>query len=153
MTRFRKILVPVDFSDHSSAAIDTATEIAKMFGAKIDLLHCYRLDPADVSPYGVAASASYDSRVRDRAARRLKESEEKLAVEGIETETSLSSAFPSEAITKMAQEVGADLIVMGTHGRGAIAHVLLGSTTEKVVRKSPCAVMTVRMSEHKFVMP
>ena len=46
-----------------------------------------------------------------------------------------------------------DLIVMGTHGRGAIAHMLLGSTTEKAVRKAPCAVMTVRAPEHNFVMP
>ena len=147
MTSFKKILVPVDFSDHSSAAIDTATEFAKMFGAKIDLLHCYRLDPADFSPYGVAASASYDSRIRDGAARRLKESEEKLEIEGIETETSLSSAFPSEAITEMAQKVGADLIVMGTRGLTGIKHVMLGSVAEQTVRCAPCPVLTVKAEE------
>jgi nucleotide-binding universal stress UspA family protein len=144
MTRFEVILVPIDFSDHSTAALEIATEFAKAYGAKIRLLHCYRLDPADVSPDGVAASASYDRHIREAAARRLKESEEKLAVEGIETESSLSSAFPSEAITEMAQEIGADLIVMGTRGVVGLQHVMLGSVAERTVRLAPCPVLTAR---------
>jgi nucleotide-binding universal stress UspA family protein len=147
MTRFEKILVPTDFSDHSAAALDVATDFAKTFGAKIRLLHCYRLDPADVSPYGVAASAAYDGRIREGAERRLKESEEKLEVEGIETETSLSSGFPSEAIAQLAQQIGADLIVMGTRGMTGLKHVMLGSVAERTVRLAPCPVLTVRAPE------
>jgi len=144
MTRFEKILVPIDFSDHSTAALDVAAEFAKTFGATIRLLHCYRLDPTAVSPYGVAASANYDSRVREAAERRLEEIEEKLEAEGIETETSLSSAFPSEVIAKMAQDVGADLIVMGTRGIAGLKHVMLGSVAERTVRLASCPVLTVR---------
>jgi nucleotide-binding universal stress UspA family protein len=147
MTRFEKILVPTDFSDHATAALEIAAEFAKTFGAKIRLLHCYRLDPDDVSPYGVAAPASYDSRIRDAAARRLNESKEKLGIEGIETETSLSSGFPSEAIAKMAQDFGADLIVMGTRGIAGLKHVMLGSVAERTVRLAACPVLTVRAPE------
>ena len=60
---------------------------------------------------------------------------------------------PFAEIIAYARQNDIDLIVMGTHGRGAIAHVFLGSTTEKVVRKAPCAVMTVRAPDHGFVMP
>ena len=60
---------------------------------------------------------------------------------------------PFAEIISYSRQQNIDLIVMGTHGRGAIAHVLLGSTTEKVVRKAACAVLTVRGKEHEFVMP
>jgi universal stress protein A len=147
MTRFETILVPTDFSDHSAAALAIATEFAKTFGAKIRLLHCYRLDPTDVSPYGVAAPASYDSRIRDAAERQLKEIREKLQVEGIETDTSLTCDFPSESIAKLAEEIGADLIVMGTRGIAGLKHVMLGSVAERTVRLAQCPVLTVRAPE------
>jgi nucleotide-binding universal stress UspA family protein len=147
MTHFETILVPTDFSDHSNAALDMAVEFAKSFGAKIHLLHCYPLDPTDISPYGDAASASPDSRIRDSAERRLKESEEKLQVERIASEISLTSEFPSEAIAKMAQEIGADLIVMGTRGIAGLKHVMLGSVAERTVRLARCPVLTVRAPE------
>jgi nucleotide-binding universal stress UspA family protein len=67
--------------------------------------------------------------------------------------TQVTMGRPFAEIVGYARTQNVDLIVMGTHGRGAIAHVLLGSTTEKVVRKAGCAVLTVRGSEHKFVMP
>ena len=67
--------------------------------------------------------------------------------------THVAYGRPFAEIIAYAREHAIDLIVMGTHGRGAIAHVLLGSTTEKVVRKSPCPVLTIRTSEHPFEMP
>ena len=67
--------------------------------------------------------------------------------------TYVSMGRPFAEIIAYAREHAVNLIVMGTHGRGAIAHVLLGSTTEKVVRKAPCAVLTVRGPDHEFEMP
>jgi nucleotide-binding universal stress UspA family protein len=60
---------------------------------------------------------------------------------------------PFLEVIRYAKEAPVDLIVMGTHGRGAIAHMLLGSVAEKVVRKAPCPVLTIRQPEHEFVLP
>jgi nucleotide-binding universal stress UspA family protein len=109
MTQFLKILVPVDFSDHSNAAQETAVEIAKTVGAKIWLLHCYQLHPGGVSPYGIAAPASYQDDVREAGMQRLRERQEKIEAAGVLAEASVSSEFPPQAIAEMAQGIGADL--------------------------------------------
>ena len=144
MTLFKKILVPVDFSDHSTAAQETAVEIAKTFSAKIWLLHCYQLHPGGVSPYGIAAPASYHDDVRETVTRQLRECQEKVEAEGVSAEASVSSEFPPLAIADMAKDIGADLIVMGTRGLTGIKHVMLGSVAERTVRAAPCPVLTVK---------
>jgi nucleotide-binding universal stress UspA family protein len=63
----------------------------------------------------------------------------------------LASNAPATAIVEYANEEGVDLIVLGTHGRGAVAHLLVGSVAERVVRTAPCPVLTVRHPEHEFV--
>ncbi len=147
MTQFTKILVPLDFSDHSTAAQETAVEIAKTFSAKIWLLHCYQLHPGGVSPYGIAAPASYQDDVREAVMHRLRESQEKIEAEGVPAEASVSSEFPPQAIVEMAKDIGADLIVMGTRGLTGIKHVMLGSVAERTVRSAPCPVLTVKAEE------
>ena len=147
MTQFAKILVPVDFSDHSTAALETAVEIAKTFSAKIWLLHCYQLHPGGVSPYGIAAPASYHDDVRDAVTNQLRESQEKVEAEGVPVEASVSSEFTPQAIVEMAKDIGADLIVMGTRGLTGIKHVMLGSVAERTVRSAPCPVLTVKAKE------
>ena len=144
MSRFEKILVPVDFSDESRAALETAIELAPVFGASIHMLHCYQIQPGGVSPYGIAFPTSYYNDIRDAAARQLKEWQEKIPTDAVEVEASLSSDFPSEAITITAEEIGADLIVMGTRGLSGIKHVMLGSVAERTIRAAPCAVLTVK---------
>ncbi len=144
MTQFAKILVPVDFSDHSAAAQQTAVEIAKTYDAKIWLLHCYQLHPGGVSPYGVATPASYYDDVRESVTEQLRECQEKVAAEGIAAEASVSSEFTPQAIVEMAEDIGADLIVMGTRGLTGIKHVMLGSVAERTVRLAPCPVLTVK---------
>jgi universal stress protein A len=147
MTRFAKILVPIDFSDHSAAAQRTAVELAKTFSAKIWLLHCYQLHPGGISPYGIAAPASYHDDVRDVVTRQLRECQEKVEAEGVPSEASVSSEFPPQAIVEMAKDIGADLIVMGTRGLTGIKHVMLGSVAERTVRSAPCPVLTVKAEE------
>ena len=147
MTLFSKILVPIDFSDHSSAAIDTATEIAKIFGAKIDLLHCYPVYSGGVSPYGIVAPATYYTDIRNAAERRIRQSQEKLEAEGVEAESSVSSPYPPDTIVERAQEIGADLIVMGTRGLTGFKHAMLGSVAERTIRLAPCPVLTVKAED------
>ena len=147
MTQFTKILVPLDFSDHSTAAQETAVEIAKTFSAKIWLLHCYQLHPGGVSPYGIAAPASYHDDVRDAVMRQIRECQEKVEAEGVSAEASVSSEFAPQAIIEMAKDISADLIVMGTRGLTGIKHVMLGSVAERTVRSAPCPVLTVKAKE------
>jgi len=147
MSGFKKILVPVDFSEHSIAAIEAAVEFAKVFDAKLYLLHCYQIQPGGISPYGIAVpfpnSADYFKKVHDVATQHLAECQQKYIPSGISVDARVMSEAPSEAIIDAAKEIGADLIVMGTRGLSGFMHVMLGSVAERTVRRAPCAVMTV----------
>jgi nucleotide-binding universal stress UspA family protein len=147
MTLFKKILVPVDFSDHSTAAQETAVEIAKTFSAKIWLLHCYQLHPGGVSPYGIAVPASYHDDVREAVLQQLRERQEKIEAAGVAAEASASPGGPPQVIIEMAKDIGADLIVMGTRGHTGIKHVMLGSVAERTVRLAACPVLTVKAEQ------
>jgi nucleotide-binding universal stress UspA family protein len=149
MSRFRKILVPIDFSDHSSAALDLAIDVARSYGATLHLLHCYPIDPGAISPYGIVIPEGFDRDVREAGGRELARWADKAAAAGIAVEQHLSSMFPAEVIARMAEEIGADLIVMGTRGLSGLRHVLLGSIAERVLRLAPCPVLTVRAPEKK----
>jgi nucleotide-binding universal stress UspA family protein len=144
MTRFETILVPVDFSEHSREALDTALQMAHLFGSKIHLLHCYHIQTAGVSPYGIVLPSGYYADIRDAAAKRLNDWHEKVSKEGIKVESQLSADSPSLAINLTAEEIKADLIVMGTRGLSGLKHAMLGSVAERVVRLAPCAVLTVK---------
>ncbi len=143
MARFEKILVPIDFSEHSTAALETAVELARVFGSKLHLLHCYQIQPGGVSPYGIAVPSSYFAEIRDAAARQLAEWQEERVPADIPVEISTMSEVPSQAIVITAKEIGADLVVMGTRGLSGFKHVMLGSVAERTVRLAPCPVMTV----------
>ncbi len=147
MTLFQKILVPVDFSEHSKAALESATELAKAFGAELSLLHCYTVYPGIVNPYGVSFPPSYLDEVRDAANQKLNEWLEKATAEGIKARPLLSSTCPSEEISLMAEELGSDLIVMGTRGLSGFKHLMLGSVAERTLRAAPCPVLTVKATE------
>ena len=147
MTRFETILVPVDFSDHSKEALDTAIQIAHLFGSTIHLLHCYHIQTAGISPYGIVLPEGYYADIRDAAAKRLSDWHELVSNEGIQTESILSADSPSLAINLAAGEVDADLIVMGTRGLAGLKHAMLGSVAERVVRLAPCPVLTVKHPE------
>ena len=144
---FRRILVPVDFSDHSVRALEIARELAKTFGSKLVLLHCYQVNPGSVSPYGIVLPESFDREIREAAARRLEEWREKAAADGVDAEARVSANLPSMGITDAATEEKADLIVMGTRGLSGIKHVLLGSVAERTLRTAPCPVLTVKHSD------
>ena len=147
MIRFKDILVPIDFSEHSGAALETATEITKRFGAKVWLLHCCPVHSGGISACGIVIPARYHRDIRNEAEHRLRQSQEKVEAEGVLAEATVLSEFPPQAIAEMAQGIGADLIVMGTRGLTGIQHVMLGSVAERTVRLAPCPVLTVKAEE------
>jgi nucleotide-binding universal stress UspA family protein len=147
MTRIRTILVAVDFSPHADRALETAVELAKVFGAKVHLLHCYQLNLGGISPYGLAIPENFDRDVRIAAQRKLDEWGEKVKAEGVEVEGHVSPMFPGMTIPSTAEEIGADLIVMGTRGLTGLKHVLLGSVAERTIRVAACPVLTVKVAE------
>ena len=147
MSRFKEILVPVDFSEHSSAALKAAIELARVFDSKLHLLHCYQIQPGGMSPYGIAIPSSYITEIRDVASRQLAEWQEKHVPAGIPVDAVAVPKAPSEAIVEAARATGADLIVMGTRGLSGFKHVMFGSVAERTVRLAPCPVMTVHAPE------
>ncbi len=149
MSRFKEILVPVDFSEHSTAALKAAVELARVFDSNLHLLHCYQIQPGGISPYGIAIPSSYCTEIRDAASRQLAEWQEKHVPAGIPVDVLAMSEVPSEAIVETAKATGADLIVMGTRGLSGFKHVMFGSVAERTVRFAPCPVMTVHAPESK----
>ena len=147
MSRFKKILVPVDFSEHSAAAVEAAIDLARAFGSKLHLLHCYQIQPGGLSPYRIAIPSSYSTEIRDAASQQLSDWQEKHVPADVPVDASMASDVPSELIVKTAEEIGADLVVMGTRGLSGFKHVLLGSVAERTIRFAPCPVLTVHAPE------
>lgn len=139
----KRILVPVDFSDSASAAIDHALGIAKVFGATIELLHCYPATLGTLSPYGPALPDNTHQALRESAQSRIGADRDRVHEAGVKVNAHLSVDVPSHAIVEAAKELDADLIVMGTRGLTGLRHVLLGSVAERTVRAVSCPVITV----------
>jgi nucleotide-binding universal stress UspA family protein len=143
MLQIRKILIPVDFSSHSRRALDEAIAFAKAFAAELHLLHCYRFLPEILELYGVEKPGSFERDVHEAAMQRMEEWCQVVRGQGVAVHPHMAEKLPSEACVELAEEIGADLIVMGSKGLGGLKHVLLGSVAAKVVRLAPCPVLTV----------
>jgi nucleotide-binding universal stress UspA family protein len=139
-----KILVPVDFSPHSEAALDAAIEIAKKFEASVHLLHAYPIHVGGVTPYGVTLPDTLERDWRKSAQTQLDGLAERVAQAGLHASASLSPSPAAAAVVETAEEMGSDLIVMGTRGLSGLSHVLLGSVAERTLRLAPCPVLTVK---------
>lgn len=148
--QIREILCPTDFSECADRAAGYAIELAKTYGARIHLHHAlyvpYLAVAHDMGPDVAAARET----VRGAAERDLAAKAEELRATGARVETILTVGAPYDDVVRLAGEIPADLIVLATHGRGAIGHLLLGSTAERVVRLAPCPVLTVKHPEHEF---
>jgi nucleotide-binding universal stress UspA family protein len=142
----RTILVPVDFSAGAEAAVEWAQAIAARFGATLVLLHVVDTTANALvgAPGGaLAPPPTLYEELREEARRALAELGERTPG----ARTVLREGVPRSEILAVAKEVGADLIVMGTHGRTGLAHLLFGSVAEHVVRHAPVPVFTVRRPE------
>ena len=140
----RNILVPTDLSEGAEEALDYACELSRKLGAKIHLLNVIGIPTLGVPELGVALTSSViDSIIRDNQAALDKLAAEKRCTAQL-GQVLLRTGDARETINQTARELGADLIVMGTHGRRGVSRALLGSVTESVVRSAPCPVLTVR---------
>jgi len=154
--QFKNVLFPTDFSALSVHALTHAASLVETFESQ---LHCiYVVDDANFywtafGPEAVPLGPPVDELVTQARLRMERFAGEHLRAFQPPPVTDVRVGRPFAEIIAYAREKQVDLIVMGTHGRGAIAHALLGSTTEKVVRKAPCAVLTVRSPDHQFSPP
>jgi nucleotide-binding universal stress UspA family protein len=145
----KRILAAVDFSKNSDKALASAAEQAAAFGAELVLFHVAEIGSAGYE-FGDADFGTMEERIRQKAAELLDATVKKLAAQGLNVRTEVKSGWPFGGqkpfleIVEAAKRYQADLIVMPTHARTGIEHVLLGSTTERVVRHAPCAVLVVR---------
>jgi len=156
MVTLKRILVATDFGDAAGVAFAYGRELARTFGASLEVLHI--ADNVLARSFaGEGYMVSYPELqrgVEEAAARQLDAllCDEDRAVLNARTVIRVSTS-PALAIVDYAREAHSDLIIMGTHGRGAMAHLLMGSVAERVVRTAPCPVLTVRTPEHEFVLP
>jgi nucleotide-binding universal stress UspA family protein len=155
MIDIRHILVPTDFSKHSQNALTYAVAFAEKFGAELHLLYVVQdlslfvPDPVAGGPPFPPPVEQITAAVRTSLDRLIEENQ----LRRFPVHAEVREGAPFQEIIVYAREKQIDLIVMGTHGRTGLAHVLMGSVTERVVRKAPCPVLTVRHPEHEFVHP
>lgn len=155
MIKMNNVLVATDFSDASEPALVYGREFARTFGATLHVLHVIENPMLWAGPEAAAvdfarlqaeleagAQATLDRTVTDEDRAQLK------AVTVVRTGRSAANE-----IAGYARAASIDMILMGTHGRGMVRHLLMGSVAEKVVRIAPCPVLTVRSHEHDFIQP
>lgn len=144
MKDFTKLLVPTDFSSHAEHAAEWALGFAQKTGAEVRFLHVYDY-PSYVLPDGaLLPAADVISNLLTDVQEHLDALQAKYGQLGVTTSAQARQGVPVTEIVLHAREWGADLIVVGTHGRSGLQHFLIGSVAEKVVRKATCPVVTVR---------
>jgi len=154
-----KILSATDFSEDSSLALSYAVDLAHKYGAEISVLHVDQpLAPVMASPdLGPAMDVGAMSRIAEEqriiAQRELDKIVQRLRDDGLKAKSLLKVGSPFLEILHAAQTENADLVVLGTHGRTGLAHVLMGSVAERVVQKCHAPVLTIRHPDRKFKHP
>ena len=146
MIKIKKILYPTDFSEPSKLALEYAAALAKQFDAELEILHIMFDETQVVSFYlPQVTMQSLSADIETGSEKQLTEFiDDQAVLKGVKYTKHLIKGTPFLEIIKRAEEISADMIVLGTHGRTGLDHVLFGSTAEKVVRKAPCPVFTVR---------
>ena len=150
---FKKILCPVDFSQFTQDVINYAVDLAKKYGAELHVLHVVP-NMTYFTPYEsfltpenlVVIEKNIQDEVEKKFTRLLKHDD-------VPTKRAIRTGAPFVEIIDYAKTESIDLIVMGTHGHSGLEHILIGNVAEKVVRKSPCPVMTIRPKGKEFKMP
>ncbi|HEX6243707.1 MAG TPA: universal stress protein [Polyangiales bacterium] len=147
MESAKKILVPVDFSFGSERAVEKAAELARVMDASVELMHVYQLPVFALPDSSITVSPTYIADLTDRAQRALEKHRAQLQADGIEASTTLIEGMPAQAIVDHANEIAAEMIVMGTHGHSGFKRFLLGSTAERVVRMANVPVLSVHLPQ------
>lgn len=147
----KKILVPIDFSGPSKKAMQYAISFAKQFNAEVLLLHVIEFTPLPAPPLAVVQDEATQGKVHESAAKELAEWRDAISSQAT-VRASVRNGLSAQAeIVNAARDGNVDLIILGTQGRTGLAHLLIGSTAERVVRHAPCPVLVVREREHDFI--
>ena len=148
----KRILVPIDFSEHSKNALKYAVPFAEKFNASVDLIYVVEptIYPADFS-FGQIGFPNVEEELRTRGGDELENLIIKEIAGKVFSRKIVRTGKPFYEINQYALEENISLIIIATHGHTGMEHILFGSTAEKVVRKAPCPVLVVRSGEHEFV--
>lgn len=151
----KNLLVATDFSDVSEVALTYGRALARAFGATLHIVNVVEkfyvvsgIEGYITDAEGLRQSIEQDAR-RQLEGTITDDDRQRLGAKTV----LVSSDKPALAVVKYAKDTSIDLIIIGTHGRGGMAHLLLGSVAERIVRLAPCPVLTVRHPEHEFVVP
>ena len=154
MIRLKRVLVPTDFSDFSASAVQFGCELAGRFDAELHLLNVVQ-NPLTHYPEqrALVPMDEFELELKAVARQQLEETPEPPWNKKLVIVRYVCVGSPYLEIVRYAKTNDIDLIVIATHGRSGFSHVLVGSVAERVVRKAPCPVMTVRDPDQRFVMP
>ena len=152
MIKIKRVLVPTDFSDTARRALMYGISFAREFGAELLLVHVVENltvgYASDLFPVPMAeVFEEISGYAKSELAKLAAEAREK----GVSVREVVVQGKPSAEIVRIAAEEKTDIIVLGTHGKGMLDKALFGSTTERVIRKAPCPVLSCRLHEHEFV--
>jgi universal stress protein A len=149
----KKILVPIDFSEPSRKAMQYALSFARQFNAEVLLLHVLEFAPlpTSASPLPIIQDEMTRVTLRESAAKQLAGWRNEIGSHVAVKASVRDGVSPHAEIVKAATDGNIDLIILGTQGRTGLAHLLIGSTAERVVQHAPCPVLVVREREHDFV--
>lgn len=146
MKPFDRILTAIDFSENSDFAFDYALTLARQFNAELTVLHVIN-EPVDLRGFYVPhiSFEQLEKEIEEGAVSMMDKFCQARMGDFASYKTAIVTGIPYEEITRKAEEVSASLIVLGTHGRTGLDHIIFGSTAERVVRSSSCPVLTIRM--------
>ena len=149
---YERILVPIDFSDPCKNALRYAVSLGKLYEARLDLLHVIEgwIHPAFYTTWDKSI-LDFMPDIKSRTVEAIDDFIEDFDLSDLTVEKYVVEGKPHAQITEFAEEEKTNLIIIATRGLGAIDHLLLGNTAEKVVRKSPCPVFSVKTPEHEFI--
>ena len=152
MIQLRKILVPTDFSESARHALTYAISFAREYSAEVTLLHVVEdVAVSYASDLFPVPMAEVFNEISAYARKELGALASEVRSRGVEVREVVIQGKPAAEILRVAREETFDMIILGTHGKGVLDQALFGSTTERVVRKAPCPVLTCRVAEHEFV--
>ena len=148
MPKIKHILVPTDFDESAEQALQYAVELSQQFGARLTLLHVYEI-PVHAYTTMMYPPEGFVKELGAAARKKLDEAVNTVRKQVPEATSILHAGTPGEQILTAIKETGADLVVMGTHGRRGLGHVMFGSVAEKTVRQSPIPVLVVRSAAQR----
>ncbi len=144
MQTIENILVPIDFSDYSRKALQYVKEFALKFSAKMYLIYVFRPIFEDIEVGVINESIQFNNEIEEYAREKLQKLIQDIIGTEVPVEPVIRMGRPFMEINRAAEEYDIDLIIIATHGHTGVQHLLFGSTAEKVVRKAPCPVLSLR---------